>query len=75
MTEKALKSEDRSREISINPERLLESLGIDEYKVDWDKKTVCLSRQALETVAARFDKKMINNVEGIWAAGWWWKEV
>jgi hypothetical protein len=75
MTEKALKSEDRSREISIDPERLLESLGIDEYKINWNEKAVYLSRQVLEIVAFKFDKRLINGAKGIWVAGWWWKEA
>lgn len=73
--EKALKSEDRTIEVQgINPSKVLESLGIDSYSIDWEQRRVYLvSTQDLKKLCKEFDKQCLDdNVSGIIAFGWRW---
>ena len=67
-----LKSEDRRRQsLEIDPVKVLESLSIDNYRIDWKEKGVYVSHDALKILAKCFDKN--KKTEGFFAAGWWFK--
>lgn len=72
--DKALKTEDRAKvNTNINPEKLLESLGIGDYLIDWDEKTIFLNRRDMNKVAVSFDKfiPVTQAAYGVYAVGWW----
>lgn len=74
MKESALKSEDRTRHgLEIDPTVLMENLGINGYRIDWDARTAYLGREGLQVLANRFGKKYSDKAEAIYLAGWWWK--
>ena len=72
-TESALKSEDRTaKNASVDIVKMLENIGIDEYSIDWHKKSVYLDRKYLKLIAETFQKPpLTDNTDGIYCAGWW----
>lgn len=72
--EKALKSEDRIKEIhDIDPTILLEKLGIDSYSIDWLAKTVYMSQADLRKLADSIGKSFFSSAIGFLAYGWTWR--
>lgn len=72
-TNETLKSEDgRRQSLEIDPVKVLESLSIDNYRIDWKEKEVYVSRDALKILANCYDKN--KKTTCFFAAGWWFKQ-
>lgn len=71
-TKSALKSEDRTTQnANIDIEKMLENVGVDDYSIDWQQKAVQLNGKALKLIAETFQKRLTDDIEGIYCAGWW----
>lgn len=72
--EKALKSEDRSRTMPfVNPVKVLESLGIDSFSIDWENKIVYTIQPYFRKLANHFGKPIAQQAVGFVAYGWLWR--
>lgn len=73
--EKVLKSEDRQpvHYESVNPEKILERLGINNYHIDYPKRIVKIEHyEDWQRVVADLDAWLCKNSIAFYAAGWWW---
>lgn len=58
--------------VEIDPVTVLENAGVDNYRIDYDKKEVYTNFDALEKVAEFMDFKLPDGCIGFKKGGWWW---
>lgn len=58
----------------VDPVKVLESLGVDDYRISRDKKEVHLNHKGFLRVAEFFEQELKGAVIGFEKAGWWWLE-
>jgi hypothetical protein len=59
--------------IKAHPERILDTLGIDNYRIDGTKIHILLHDWC--KIARYFDKKTLPGCECFYAVGYWWRRV
>jgi hypothetical protein len=62
----------RHSTLVVNCEAVLECAGVSNYSIDWDSRTVRLSKSDLKKIADYFAFELHSGTEGFEKYGWLW---